>query len=52
MVTEVYANLANTGYTRLTEPGSYTQHGTGDTAAAWANTNAIHKEESRIYDLD
>ena len=52
MVTEVYANLTNTGYTRLTEPGSYAQHGPGDTAAAQANTNAIHKEERRIYNLD
>ena len=43
MDTSVYESVSTTGYTRPTEPGPYAQHGTGKTAAAWDDTNAIHK---------
>ena len=48
----VYANVSTTAYTRPTEPGPYKQHGQGDSAAAQADANAIHKEGRRIYDLN
>ena len=39
----VYANVANTRYTRPTDPGPYAQHGPGYTAAARADNNSIYK---------
>ena len=48
----VYGNIAATAYVRPMEPGSYAQHGPGDSAAAQADANAIHEEGRRIYDLD
>ena len=48
----VYANVANTRYTRPTDTSPYAQHGLGDTAAAQAGNNFIHNEERRMYDLD
>ena len=48
----MYANVETTAYTRPTEPGPYAQHGPGDSAAAQADANAIHKEGRRIYDLE
>ena len=43
MDTAVYVNVATTDYTRPMEPGPYAHHGPRDTAAALADTNAIHK---------
>ena len=48
MDAEVYANMATTWYTRLTDPVSYVQHEPGDTAAAQANDNGIHMEERGV----
>ena len=52
MDAEFYSNVGKTSYTRPTDPGTYAQHGPGNSAAAQANKNAIHKEGRRIYDLD
>ena len=48
----VYSNVDTTAYARSTEPGSYTQHGPGASAAAQVDTNEIHKEGRIIYNLD
>ena len=48
----VYANVSTTAYARPAEPGPYTEHIPGDSVAARADVNAIHKECRRIYDLD
>ena len=48
----IYANVTNTGYTRTADMGPYAHHGPRDTDAEQANTNSIHKEERRLYDLD
>ena len=50
--TSVYANVVATAYTRPVEPVPYAQHGAGNTAAARADANGIHKEERRVYDID
>ena len=52
MDTAVYANLFTMVYTRPADPGPYAQHGAGDTAAVRSNTNTIHKEERRVYNID
>ena len=39
-----YANTSITAYTRPTEAGLYAQHGSGESAAQWADANEIHKE--------
>ena len=44
MDTSVYANVANNTYARPMELGTYAQHGPGESAAAQAGVNAIHKE--------
>ena len=51
MEAAVYDNLSGTSYTRPTEPAPYATHGARQTAAAWTNSNTIHKEEWRIYDI-
>ena len=48
----VYSNIATAAYARPTQPGPYAQHGPGDSVAAQADENVIHKERRRIYDLD
>ena len=52
MYAEVYANVLTMAYASPTEPGSYSQHGTGNSEATQANANVIHKEGRIIYDLD
>ena len=49
---EVYANMAATTYKGSTDPGPYTQHGSGDTSSAQSNANKIHKEEWKVYNLN
>ena len=51
MDAEVYANMATTQYTRLTYVVPYVQHEPGETAAAQANANVIHKEERGLYNI-
>ena len=36
----VYKNLYKSGYTRPAEPGTYAQHGSGNTEAAQSDTNS------------
>ena len=48
----IYANVTNTGYTRTADMGPYAHRGPRDIDAEQANTNSIHKEERRLYDLD
>ena len=48
----VYANVATTAYSRPADPSPYAQHEPGDSAAARADSNEIHKEVRIIYDLD
>ena len=48
----VYANFSAKAYARPTEPGTYAQHGPGDSTAPRADDNAIHKEGIRIYEID
>ena len=43
MDTSVYTNVATTTYARPTEPVPFSQHGPGESAAARADTNEIHK---------
>ena len=52
MDTEVYVNVATTAYKRPTEPVLYAQYGLGESAVSRADTNTIHKEGRKIYDLD
>ena len=52
METSVYDKVKITTYTIPTEPCPYVKHGPRDTAADRADTNAIHKEDSRIYNPD
>ena len=52
MDTAVYANVATTAYAKPTEPGPYSQHRPGESAAAQSYANAIHKEGRRVYYLD
>ena len=39
----VYVNISTTAYERPMETGTYAQHGPGESEAAQANANLIHK---------
>ena len=48
----VSANVSTMAYIIPMDPGPYAQPGPGNSAAARADANVIHKEGRRIYDLD
>ena len=48
----VYVNISTTAYERPMETGTYAQHGPGESEAAQANANLIHKGGRIINNLD